>query len=101
VAVPDERFAAPVEATAYFTVAEGLTNAARYAGAKRVEIEATLLERRLRVEVRDDGRGGADPVAGSGLRGLGDRAAALDGELALISSPGGGTVLRLELPCGS
>jgi signal transduction histidine kinase len=51
--------------------------------------------------VRDDGRGRADPVAGSGLRGLGDRAAALDGELALISPPGGGTVLRLELPCGS
>jgi PAS domain S-box-containing protein len=101
VAVPDERFAAPVEATAYFTVAEGLTNAARYAGAKRVEVEATLLDGRLRVEVRDDGRGGADPVAGSGLRGLGDRAAALDGELALISPPGGGTVLRLELPCGS
>ena len=101
VAVPDERFAAPVEATAYFTVAEGLTNAARSAGAQRVEIEATLMDGRLRVEVRDDGRGGADPAGGSGLRGLADRAAALDGELALISPPGGGTALRLELPCGS
>jgi PAS domain S-box-containing protein len=100
-AVPDERFASPVEATAYFTVAEGLTNAARYAGAQRVEIEATLMDGRLRVEVRDDGRGGADPAVGSGLRGLADRAAALDGELALISPPGGGTALRLELPCGS
>ena len=101
VALPDERFAAPVEATAYFTVAEGLTNAVRYAGAQRVEIEATRLDARLRVEVRDDGRGGADPAVGSGLRGLADRAAALDGELALISPPGGGTALRLELPCGS
>jgi PAS domain S-box-containing protein len=101
VAVPDERFAAPVEATAYFTVAEGLTNAARYAAAGRVEIEAVRLDGRLRVEVRDDGRGGADPAPGSGLRGLADRAAALDGELAVISPPGGGTVLRLELPCGS
>jgi PAS domain S-box-containing protein len=101
VAVPSERFAAAVEATAYFTVAEGLTNAARYAGAQRVEIEATRLDGRLRVEVRDDGRGGADPAVGSGLRGLADRAAALDGELALISPPGGGTALRLELPCGS
>jgi PAS domain S-box-containing protein len=100
-AVPDERFASPVEATAYFTVAEGLTNAARYAGAQRVEIEAKLMDGRLRVEVRDDGRGGADPAVGSGLRGLADRAAALDGELALISPPGGGTALRLELPCGS
>jgi PAS domain S-box-containing protein len=101
VAVPDERFAAAVDATAYFTVAEGLANAARYAAAKRVEIEAVRLDGRLRVEVRDDGRGGADPAAGSGLRGLADRAAALDGELVLISPPGGGTVLRLELPCGS
>ena len=51
----------------YFTVAEGLTNAARYAGAQRVEIEAARLAGRLRVEVRDDGRGGADPAVGSGL----------------------------------
>jgi PAS domain S-box-containing protein len=98
VAVPDERFAAPVEATAYFMVAEGLTNAARYAAARRVEIEAVRLDGHLRVEVRDDGRGGADPAGGSGLRGLADRAAALDGDLAVLSPPGGGTVLRLELP---
>jgi PAS domain S-box-containing protein len=101
VAVPDERFAAPVEATAYFTVAEGLTNAARHAAARRAEVEALRLDGRLRVEVRDDGSGGADPATGSGLRGLSDRAAALDGELAVISPPGGGTVLRLELPCES
>jgi PAS domain S-box-containing protein len=101
VAVPDERFAAPVEATAYFTVAEGLTNAARHAAAQHVEVEAVRLDGHLRVEVRDAGRGGADPAGGSGLRGLADRASALDGELAVFSPPGGGTVLRLELPCGS
>ena len=101
VAVPDERFAAPVEATAYFTVAEGLTNAARHAAAQRVEIEAVRLDGRLRIDVRDDGSGGADPTGGSGLRGLADRVAALDGGFEVISPPGGGTLLRVELPCGS
>jgi signal transduction histidine kinase len=99
--VPDARFAAPVEATAYFTVAEGLTNAARYAAAERVEVEAEHADGRLRVEVRDDGRGGADPTAGSGLRGLADRVAALDGALDVISPPRGGTRLRVEIPCAS
>jgi PAS domain S-box-containing protein len=100
VGVPDARFAPSVEATAYFTVSEGLTNTARYAAAKRVEVEAVHLDSRLRVEVRDDGRGGADPSEGSGLRGLADRVAALDGVLNVISPPGGGTVLRAEIPCG-
>jgi PAS domain S-box-containing protein len=100
-AVPDARFAAPVEATAYFAVAEGLTNAARHSAARRVEIEATRVDGRLRVEVRDDGRGGADPTAGSGLRGLADRVAAIDGALEVISPPGGGTVLRVQIPCES
>jgi signal transduction histidine kinase len=101
VAVPEARFAAPVEATAYFTVAEGLTNAARYSTAGSVEVEAVHSDGRLRIEVRDDGSGGADPAAGSGLRGLADRVAALDGGLEVISPPGGGTVLRVEVPCGS
>ena len=101
VAVPDARCAAPVEATAYFTVAEGLTNAARYAAADHVEVEAVRLDDRLRVEVRDNGRGGADPSSGSGLRGLADRVAALDGRLDLLSPPNGGTVLRVEIPCAS
>jgi PAS domain S-box-containing protein len=98
---PDARFPAAVEATAYFTVAEGLTNAARYAEATHVEIEAERLNGLLRVEVRDDGRGGAEPAAGSGLRGLADRVAALDGRLEVESPPGAGTLLRAELPCGS
>jgi PAS domain S-box-containing protein len=101
VAVPDMRFAAQVEAAAYFSVAEGLTNAARYADAASVEIEVVRADGRLQVEVRDDGRGGAEPEAGSGLRGLADRVAALDGELALISPESGGTVLRVEIPCAS
>jgi PAS domain S-box-containing protein len=98
-AVPKGRFSARVEATAYFTVAEALTNAARYSGARRVEVEAVRDEDCLRVEVRDDGHGGADPAAGSGLRGLADRVAALDGKLEVVSPPGGGTTLRVELPC--
>ena len=96
-----QRFAAPVEATAYFTVAEALTNVARYAAARRVEVEVARGDGRLRVEVRDDGRGGADPAPGSGLRGLADRVAALDGVLERDRPPGGGTVLRAEIPCGS
>jgi signal transduction histidine kinase len=66
-----------------------------------VEVEAVRLDGLLRVEVRDDGDGGADPARGSGLRGLADRAAALDGGLDVISPAGGGTVLRVEIPCAS
>ena len=101
VGAPDARFAAPVEATAYFSVAEGLTNAARHAAAAQVEVEVTRVDDRLRVEIRDDGRGGAGTTAGTGLRGLADRVAALDGEVDVVSPESGGTVLRVEIPCGS
>jgi len=101
VSAPDTRFAAPVEATAYFTVAEALTNAARYSDAAHVEIEVASVEGRLRVEVRDDGRGGAEPGAGSGLRGLADRVAAVGGELNVVSPVSGGTVVYVEIPCAS
>jgi signal transduction histidine kinase len=101
VAVPEERFGAALEATAYFAVAEALTNAARHAAATQVEVEVVRLADRLRVDVRDNGRGGADPAAGSGLRGLADRVAALDGRVDLISAPSGGTTLQAELPCAS
>jgi len=93
------RFAAAVEATAYFVVAEGLTNVARYAQATRAEVEVTVVGGELVVEVRDDGRGGADAAAGSGLLGLADRVAALDGRLTVDSPPGGPTALRAEIPC--
>ena len=99
--VPERRFAAAVEATAYFVVAEALTNAARHADARSVEVAVVHAGERLGVEVRDDGRGGADPAAGSGLRGLADRVAALGGRLSLTSPPGGGTVLTVEIPCES
>jgi PAS domain S-box-containing protein len=99
--VPDRRFAAPLEATVYFSVAEGLTNAARHAEAAHVEVEVVQVDGRVRVEVRDDGSGGARAAAGSGLRGLADRVAALDGEVDVISPEGGGTVLRVEIPCAS
>ena len=90
-----------MEATAYFTVAEGLTNVCRHAAASRVEVEARPLDGVLRVEVRDDGQGCAKPALGSGLRGLADRAAALDGTVEVICPPGGGTVLAVEIPCES
>jgi len=101
VAVPDARFAAGVEATTKYAVAEALTNAARHAAAARVEVEAVRAGDRLRVEIRDDGRGGADPSGGSGLRGLADRVAAIDGRLDVTSPAGEGTVLRVEIPCAS
>ena len=100
-AVPAGRLPAAIEATAYFVVAEALTNVARYAGARRAVVTLALAGGRLAVEVRDDGHGGADARAGSGLRGLADRVAALDGRFTLVSPPGGGTTLRAELPCAS
>jgi signal transduction histidine kinase len=90
-----------VEATAYFSVAEGLTNAARHAAATRVEVAVIRVDNSLRVEVRDNGRGGAGTSARSGLRGLADRVAALDGVLDVVSPTSGGTVLRVEIPCAS
>ncbi|MEV5412730.1 sensor histidine kinase [Thermopolyspora sp. NPDC052614] len=91
-----------VEATAYFLISEALTNVMRHAHATQVDIHLSLDDDRdcLTVRVRDDGVGGADLAAGSGLAGLADRVAALDGTLHLSSPPGGGTELTAELPCG-
>lgn len=101
VAIPGERLPAPVEAAAYFVVAEGLTNAARHASARQVEVELVHADDRLRVEVRDDGAGFDPGRAAGGLRGLADRVAALDGVLRVSSAPGEGTILRAEIPCES
>jgi PAS domain S-box-containing protein len=98
VAVPAGRFPPPVEAAAYFVAAEGMTNAARHAEAGKVEVAVSDEDGALAVEVRDDGRGGAD-VEGGGLRGLADRVAALGGELSVRSPDGGGTVMRAVIPC--
>jgi PAS domain S-box-containing protein len=97
VEVPDGRFAAPVEAAAYFAVAEALTNAARYSEASSVEVRAAQQDGRLRIIVTDDGRGGAD-LLGSGLGGIADRLAAVDGTLSVRSPAGRGTVMRVDIP---
>ena len=99
VEVPDERLPAAVEATAYFLVAEALTNVTRYAQASRTEVLATREDGDLVVEVRDDGPGGADPQNGSGLRGLTDRVAAIGGSFEVSSPSGHGTVIRARIPC--
>ena len=97
--VPQRRMPERVEATVYFLVAEALTNVTRYAQAERVEIDVADDHQHVTVEVRDDGRGGADPALGSGLRGLVDRVAALDGSFEVTSRAGVGTTLRAVIPC--
>jgi signal transduction histidine kinase len=94
----DGRFAEPVEVTAYYVVSEALTNAVKYADAPVVNVAVTVHDRVLRVAVRDDGCGGADPAEGSGLLGLKDRVDAVGGTMRLTSPPGVGTSLLIELP---
>jgi signal transduction histidine kinase len=92
------RLPAAVEATAYFVVAEALTNVAKHARAGHAEVTARLEDGTLAVQVRDDGIGGAAPGQGSGLVGLGDRIEALGGTLQLTSPAGRGTTLLVEIP---
>lgn len=87
-----------VEAAVYYVVAEALTNIAKYAGASVASVTVEQDDETVVVEVSDDGAGGADPAAGSGLRGLADRVAALDGVLLVESEPGRGTTIRAEVP---
>lgn len=94
------RCAPAIEAVAYFVVSEALTNIARHAQASRALVRVDEVGHRLRVMVSDDGRGGADPARGSGLRGLRQRVAAVDGTLTIVSPDGGPTVIMAELPCG-
>jgi len=93
----EERLPEPVEAAAYFVVSEALTNVVKHSGAERAEVGIRRDDGRLVVQVSDDGGGGADP-AGSGLRGLADRVAALDGRLRVDDPAGGGTVVRADIP---
>jgi signal transduction histidine kinase len=97
-ALPDERLPPPVEIAVYFVVAEALTNVAKYARATAATVSIAVARGLVRVEVADDGVGGADVAGGSGLRGLSDRVAALDGRLEVRSAPGEGTRLRAEIP---
>jgi signal transduction histidine kinase len=90
-----------VEATAYFFVAEALTNVARHSRATSARVSGALRAGRLLVEVEDDGVCGASWKAGTGLSGLADRLTAMDGRLGLRSPPGGPTVVSMEVPCES
>ncbi|HEY8466171.1 MAG TPA: histidine kinase [Solirubrobacterales bacterium] len=99
-AVANEATEAPsaLQMTAYFIVAEALTNATKHAQAERASVNVTLADDVLAVEVADDGRGGADANSGTGLRGLADRVNALDGEFEIESRPGNGTTVRARMP---
>jgi PAS domain S-box-containing protein len=98
--LPEERLPAPIEAAAFYVVSEALANVAKYADASSVCVRVAQENGYAIVEVSDDGVGGADPTGGSGLRGLSDRVAALEGRLAIVSPPGAGTVIRAEIPFG-
>ncbi|MFK4064850.1 sensor histidine kinase [Streptomyces sp. NPDC029674] len=106
-AVPTEVGAPPrlprlpeaVESAAYFAVREALTNIGKHSGATRARITAAHTDGVLRIDVRDDGRGGVDPSRGTGLTGLADRLAVLDGTLTVTGPPGGPTTLSVEIPC--
>ena len=99
-ALPEERLPAELEVTAYFVVAEALTNVVKHARATRARVAVSCAGETLTIEVTDDGVGGADPRGGTGLTGLADRVDALDGALSLTSPAGTGTTVRVTLPLG-
>ena len=94
----EQRLPGPVEVAAYYTGSEALANAAKHAQASFVHVELAAPDPILRLAVRDDGIGGADPARGSGLVGLSDRIEALGGTLHVTSPLGGGTTLLIEIP---
>lgn len=98
--LPD-RLPRAIETTAYFVLAEALTNAAKHSHATTVTVNLQLCDQSLHLHVADDGRGGADPERGSGLTGLGDRVAAVAGRLILTSPPGGPTNVYAQIPLGA
>jgi signal transduction histidine kinase len=100
VETPAERLPARVEIASYYVIAEALTNVARYSQAHSAQVMVTRRNGSVTVEIADDGVGGADPAHGSGLRGLADRVAALDGRLEIVSNAGQGTTVRARIPCG-
>jgi signal transduction histidine kinase len=95
------RLPEPVELAAYFVACEALANVAKYAHATQATVRVSRRDGMAVLEVSDDGVGGADESAGTGLQGLADRVAALGGTLRILSPPGSGTVVTAELPCGS
>jgi signal transduction histidine kinase len=94
----DGRLPDQIELAAYYVIAEALTNAAKHADAAEAQVQVEIGDGRVRVCVRDDGRGGAELIGGSGLVGLTDRVEALGGQLELHSAPGAGTAVRVVLP---
>jgi PAS domain S-box-containing protein len=98
VGLPEDRLPPATEATAYFTVAEALTNVAKYAEASHATVRMERENGIFAVEISDDGKGGAQAAPGSGLSGLADRVGAADGVLTVTSPPGDGTIVRAELP---
>ena len=94
-----DRLPEAVELAAYFVVSEALTNVVKYAHASEATVDLGREDGRLVVEVADDGIGGADPSRGTGLRGLADRLAVLEGRLEVDSAPGRGTIVRARIPC--
>jgi signal transduction histidine kinase len=99
--LPGRKVPVATEAVAFFIVSETLTNTAKHARATRASVSVTQRRRGLTITIEDDGSGGADPARGSGLRGLTQRAASVDGTLHIHSPEGGPTVITAELPCGS
>ena len=98
-ALPEERLPEAIELAAYFVISEALTNVAKYADAAQATVSVERLNGRVVVAVADDGVGGADPGRGSGLRGLADRMAVLEGRLEVKSEPGRGTTVKASIPC--
>jgi len=97
--LPAQELPEQVELAAYFVVSEALTNVAKHASATRASVTMTKTAGRLAVEISDDGVGGADIDLGTGLRGLTDRLAAIEGQLEVDSKPGRGTTVRASIPC--
>lgn len=95
------RLPAEIEITAYFVVSEALANVAKHSGAGRAAVRGRMDQDVLRLEITDTGKGGADPAGGSGLTGLADRIAVVNGRMLLSSPMGGPTLLRVEIPCGN
>jgi signal transduction histidine kinase len=96
-----ERLPPPVESAAYFAVAECLANVAKHAAAEHAWVEVSVADGLLTIVVGDDGNGGVDPSAGTGMRGVASRLAAFDGTMRVSSPAGGPTLVTLEVPCDS
>jgi signal transduction histidine kinase len=96
--IGSERYSPAVEGAAYFVISEALANVSKYANATKATVRVRGVADHMTIEVDDDGIGGADPHAGSGLRGLADRLAALDGTIAVVSPVGGGTKISARIP---